>query len=512
MSNLSQSDLILAGRFVDGDLPAHEAARAKARISRDADFAAAVEQIRDQSSLLGRLPKFKPADDLADRTLQASMDQVKAIMGAWPIESESEKTTVTPSESAKPFDWKSTAALVASLAGVFMVGVMLWQNNFSGDSNMAMSESPAMPVASRGRVDDMAKKSSSPLTVEPDMADAMEDAAEPSFAASQMQKQSKSASKGDQTFPEAAPREITANAFQGNGVALSGTPMTPKAISPARQTMSNEIAKDSALVSQIWYVNQDSTASKGFVGDVLISNQIAVQREEMPQPDQAPDVVEAFYVAATPNQMKLAMSQISNNADIEMIEIPSVTNALIADAIQQQYTQQAVIPKANTSASLNTNAPPNFQRSQALGQQLVSNALPRGLPGPVPPILESGAEIERLEKATNAADLAMNSRSKAASAPGWSWNRRRSPNGRRGRLRSRHHRLDSEPASSSPTTNRQSAFATSRTRQVPRRFRAASAVSDPRPRRRTKRQMSGRRPAASREVDTLVVGSTLLLP
>ena len=62
MSNLSQSDLILAGRFVDGDLPAHEAAQAKARVAKDASFAAAVEQIRDQSSLLERLPKFKPSD------------------------------------------------------------------------------------------------------------------------------------------------------------------------------------------------------------------------------------------------------------------------------------------------------------------------------------------------------------------------------------------------------------------------------------------------------------------
>jgi len=86
MSNLPQSDLILAGRFVDGDLPAHEATQAEARIVKDATFAAAVEQIRNQSFLLGKLPKFKPSDDLADRTLQASLDQVKAIMGAWPIE------------------------------------------------------------------------------------------------------------------------------------------------------------------------------------------------------------------------------------------------------------------------------------------------------------------------------------------------------------------------------------------------------------------------------------------
>ena len=65
MSNLSQSDLILAGRFVDGDLPAHDAAQAEARIAKDADFAAAVEQIRDcllytspspRDGLLSRMP------------------------------------------------------------------------------------------------------------------------------------------------------------------------------------------------------------------------------------------------------------------------------------------------------------------------------------------------------------------------------------------------------------------------------------------------------------------------
>ena len=413
MSNLSQSDLILAGRFVDGDLDAHEAAQAEGRMAKDSDFAAAVGQIREQSSLLGRLPKFKPSDDLADRTLQASMDQVKAIMGAWPIESDGEKTSVSPKAVEKSFDWKSTAALITSLAGVFMIGAMLWQTR-DAESNMAMSEAPLMPTKS--------------ATMDQAVAAEMEQVPQPSFAAG-MQEQVESVAKSDQMFREedqifsksapqqtaqkTAPQIASSNAIPGRDMALSGTPMTPAPVAP-RQVQNAELTNTSP-VSQVWYVSQDSTASKSYVCDILNQSKIAVQREETPQTDQAADPVEAFYVAATPKQMKLAMSQISNNADIEMIEIPSGANSPIADAIQQQFTQSFAVPQANAGAALD-NSPPNFQRSQALGQQLVSNSLPRGLSGPVPPILESGSPIEGLHDAPNPSDLASGARTRKSSA------------------------------------------------------------------------------------------------
>ena len=370
MSNLSQSDLILAGRFVDGDLPAHEAAQAESRIAKDADFAAAVEQIRDQSSLLGRLPKFKASDDLADRTLQASMDQVKAIMGAWPIENDGDvsKSTINPEASIKSFDWKSTAALIASLAGVFMIGTMLWQNS-QPDSDLAMSEIPAVASSKAGLDDDsdgdfMPEQSLS-------QSDAIEMEASPIPATGADEVQLPMITKGAPSFGKGVPPEV----------AFSGTPMTSQSKTSQQAISPNALALTNASspVSQIWCVRQDSTASKNSVSDILKLNRIAVQREEQPPAKQPSDVVEAFYVAATPTQMNLAMSQISNNADIEMIEIPSGVNSPIADAINKE------------------NMPPSFEPTQALAQQLVSNSFPRNFsPGPVPPILKSG-EIDDLD-------------------------------------------------------------------------------------------------------------------
>ena len=417
MSNLSQSDLILAGRFVDGDLPAHEAAQAEVRIAKDADFAAAVEQLRDQSALLGRLPEFTPSSDLADRTLQASMDQVKAIMGAWPIESNDQKVSV-PQAADKTFDWKSTAALLASLAGLVVVGAMLLQNNIGGESNVAMSEPTMSAAAPIERTENRTLKKGAP-GIEGEM-DAV---AEQSFAADDgMQKapskSNRSSIQSEQSLNKLAEQIANAspNAVPGQGVALSGTPMrpAPAARQQSRSKMANQSpANASTPVSQIWYVSQDSTASKADVCDILNSNQIAVQREEAPQ--SAPDAVEAFYVAATPKQLKLALSQISNNADIAMIEIP-IVNSPIADAIQKQYTQSKVDTESNAGVSPNRNLPPNFQRSLAMGQQLFSNRVPRGIPGPVPPILESD-ELKGLDSAINPAELAMDSNAKVIAPP-----------------------------------------------------------------------------------------------
>jgi len=214
MSNLSQSDLILAGRFVDGDLPAHEAAQAESRIAKDADFAAAVEQIRDQSALLGRLPGFTPPEDLADRTLQASMDQVKAFMGAWPIESDVEKVAVAAGNStSKPFDWKSTATLIASLAGVFVIGMMLWKNS-QPDSDLAMSEIPAVASSKAGLDDDSDGDFMSEQSLS--QSDAIEMEASPIPATGADEIQLPMITKGAPSFGKGVPPEV----------AFSGTPMT----------------------------------------------------------------------------------------------------------------------------------------------------------------------------------------------------------------------------------------------------------------------------------------------
>ena len=157
MSHLPQSDWILAGRFVDRDLPSAEAARVESRMANDPQFAAAVETLRQQSDLFRGLPTFKPSTDLKERTVQASLDQVKAIMGAWPIEETDQVSSVSAAPSANSFDWKSTVALVASLAGVFLIGSMLWTSQMKPQNgNVAMTTDAAEPVGSEGPLVDAA--------------------------------------------------------------------------------------------------------------------------------------------------------------------------------------------------------------------------------------------------------------------------------------------------------------------------------------------------------------------
>lgn len=409
MSNLPQSDWILAGRFVDGDLSATEAAAAKSRIDSDEDFAAAVEEIRAQSNLFGRLPNFEPSEDLEDRTLQASLDQVKAIMGAWPIESSEGSVTLSKHESADSFDWKSTAALAASLAGIFLIGAMLWQT-MPGGSNLAMERAGAPAPSSQvmGKAADLDSVvaedqnqlvANDAVEVENELATPIVTKSAPSLPGELAEKSSVANTGAAQTrssmkqLPEIGP--------------LFGTPAKRSKLAqtakPAPQQPVQEFAVNaSAPVEQIWCVSQDRTASKDSVCEILNFNQIQVQREEQPEPGFSnPSPFEAFYVAATPKQMKLAMSQISNNANIEMIQLPSSANSPIADAIAQQFVETESAPTAPTQQANTINVPPGFKEpaSQALAQQLVSNALPRNFvpSGPVPPILKSGTPIDGLE-------------------------------------------------------------------------------------------------------------------
>ena len=430
MSNLQQSDLILAGRYVDGDLSAHEVAAAESRIATDADFAAAVEQIRQQSSLMKGLPKFKPTDDLADRTLQASMDQVKAFMGAWPVESSEESVTSTPSKtqpSSDGVDWKSTAALVASLAGMFLIGTMIWQSWNGSESNIAMNEAPAPTVSAKAGPDVASKPSSDQQSFDAAAQDVV--GAEESVGSL-----AKQVSKDAEPFNEGAgPSQAIASRNRVPEISgFSGTPM--KTPAPAADLAANVVNNKSAPVEQIWCVSQDRTAARNSVSKILQLNRIEVQLDPQKQaPPATPDAVEAFYVAATPGQMKLAMSQLSNNADIEMIQLPGGDNSPIADAIQQQFAQSgpAMVAKGDQQ-QIDPSLPERLQQpaTNALAQQLVSNSLPRSMPssvpaGPAPPILKSGTPIEGLgggpgksgPGTTGVVDLAMSSRSKKAAVP-----------------------------------------------------------------------------------------------
>ena len=430
MSNLAKSDWILAERFVDGDLPAAEVAQVKSRISADAEFAAAVEETRQQSSLFSALPNFKASDDLRDRTVQASLDQVKAIMGAWPVENNA--ATTTKPASVDRFDWKSTVALVASLAGVLVIGTMLW-NGSSDEPGVAMDK----PESSQPFLKNSAVASETEQAFEVDetsipqmpAANANEDISigkggfdAKSFNANQGFAAKKQTTKGG-PVPEAT------KALPEMGP-MFGTPMKTRKSKlppfvPQRKETAEFALNSSAPVEQIWYVSQDRTMSKDTVSEILNLNQIKVQREKPPKSAfSITEPVEAFYVAATPNQIMLAMSQISNNADIEMIQLPSATDSPIADVIANQFASSNSAFADKNSKEQQANKPPRFEEpaSQALAQQLFSNKLPRNFEPTdavpkivnVPPILNSDSPITGFE-AKKDGELAVQSKSEAAS-------------------------------------------------------------------------------------------------
>jgi len=410
MSNLAQSDWILAERFVDGDLPAAEAAQVESRIASDAEFAAAVEETRRQSSLFSALPNFKPPEDLRDRTLQGSLDQVKAIMGAWPMENSS--GTVTPARAEK-FDWKSTLALVASLAGVLVIGTMLWRGPVS-EPGVAMDDSAGPSFKSSA-------SASKETHFEPEESPPAAATMEPKFAAkapSMPQSQSPFSKKYDDA--EAPAVGAQAKKFVGKGGPIpehSLPPIGPIIGTPMKKpSKSRSLGQDraaatalnlSAPVEQIWCVSQDRTVSKDTVSQILNLNRIKVQREKQPKSAYSiTEPVEAFYVAATPKQIMLAMSQISNNADIEMIQLPNTSNSPIADVIANQFANSDVFADKNEQKK-QADMPAQFKEpaSQALAQQLYSNKLPRNfvpsdsIPPTLdfPPILNSNSQIAGLD-------------------------------------------------------------------------------------------------------------------
>lgn len=400
MSKLQQSDLILAGRYVDGELPAHETAAAESRIASDPEFSAAVDRIRVQSAAFKLLPNFKPAEDLSDRTLSASMDQVKAIMGAWPIEQDEDaKTTPTAERSVARSDWKSTVALIASLAGVVMLGMILWQNNNPAlDSNFAMNSSPAAADIELSPDVNESLKAATPSGIKSKAGPAARDIV--------MQPSPVGAAKGGAAIPAPQQSVTLEQAFGGMGGGgfgggLSGTPMKQRTANSVAQGNDLPI-EDFAPVSQVWCVN--SAMPDNAVCDILRNNQISVQLDQQNANAMQANSVQAYYVAATPGQMKLALSEISNSADIEMFEFPQSSESPIADAIQQQFRESQNQQQVETEFADNSNVPLQLTlpKSNALAQQLPSKSLPRSMPlADPPPILNSDSLKEGLASRTS---------------------------------------------------------------------------------------------------------------
>ena len=416
MSNLQQSDLILAGRYVDGDLPAQEVAAVESRIGSDAKFSAAVDSIRHQSTALNLLPQFKPSDDLADRTLQASMDQVRAIMGAWPIEDADSKPIPKSELPLNNSDWKSTVALIASLAGVVMLGMILWQNNNgSGNSGIAMQQ----PFRTGSGLDNREFKSESPKgmgSVDP-AKESLADLQAKSADAPTAQKPDLPKSENRRQVVEHG--QAGSNRTGGGGGGGGGSLGAGIMGTPAKLTTSNVAVFNNqpANVAQIWCVNPDQSVPKNAVCEILQSNKIDVRLEEKNQ--LTSNAFDAYYVAATPSQMKQVLTEISNEANIEMFPLPQRPDSLIADATQQQSQQSpgSTEEQIASQQQWDANAPEKLvlPTSNALAQQLKLNWVPKAQP-PLdpPPIVQSESLNENLEIVTP--NVAMK-RSKVAGTP-----------------------------------------------------------------------------------------------
>lgn len=442
MSELQQSDLILAGSFVDGELSSDRRIDVENRIQTDPVFAAAVEQLRAQRSLLRRLPKFEPNEELADQTLRASMDQVQAIVGMWPVESQSNSPEVVSlaSDRQESFNWKSFVVVAATLAGVLFLGVMMWPGDGGAPSSSGVAmngnQTPDLPegesisaasdfIAAESSIDDLTENSLAMRSATPALADAAPSNSGGSFLAPS-DVESESAKPAESAESEMRLTEI---------VSFSGTPVK------------------TVPVEQVWYVKQSTPVPDvESVNRILASNSIDVRANvnslagpkrqslesrsragvgstSVSDDTNAASDVEAFYVAATPSQMKKALAEISNQSDISMFEVPQGT-APVAAAKQAPSKPsnspagseegvaelKVAAAEANLESNLIDSADPASPRrielspnGAALAQQLVNQSLPKSAPrGPVPPILESGMEVAGLKAIqSDDADAAM---------------------------------------------------------------------------------------------------------
>lgn len=423
-NKISQSDHILAASFVDGELSPAEVSRVESRINSDQEFASVVADLRQQSAAFKSLPIYQPASDLADRTLQASVDQVQAIMGHWPgtdEEADSDRDLV-PARASQS-NWKSVAALIVSLAGLALLALTYWPQAFEKSpsfagvaSHDAVSEPKAESMPAE--LDGVARKDAAD---EIELSETEESAAQVVEADMEgMQLESAPTMEGKSTgLPAIA--------------SFSGTPATPN--------RSKEVTVANKNVAQIWWVHTDESSDE--IGNVLASNRIQVNsfksadtamkksassRSASGKSDLAnkfgfgapadkansvegslpdtPDGVEAYYIAATPVQMKRALVELSGRADIALFEVPkSNSENPFADEIEKQFQKKGqnqgtsfgtsadlavddsngvemADPFESESDQFNSDLPSAIEapQSRALAQKLVARSLPRSAP------------------------------------------------------------------------------------------------------------------------------------
>ncbi len=449
MNKPTQSDSILAASYVDGELSSADVATVEARIKSDTEFASVVEHLRLQSEAFRALPKFEPASDLAERTLQASVDQVKAIMGHWPVEEGEPACDVVAVSKYEGSNWKSIAALVMSLAGLLFLAVNLWPDSVGSSSSdtVASNEGTSVedsiskaPTSSAGKLTIDAAGENSDMDsfaevtggAKGDLAGLGQQVAIGGAAPEEMEAEASqpSAPMANQSMGKRARKSSQAPIEVQSAVPFSGTPV---------QVADKAESGTLPAVAQIWMVNPDVSAKD--IGKALAANQITFVGASASGTKPAVDLggfggiggggggftrpaisaasensVDALYIAATPGQMKEALVELSGSADISLFEVPGApVGNQIASAVQQQFQSKSG-GEDSVQSQRQSSLPERIEPPQktALAQQLVARNLPRSLPvTPVPPILSADLD----EEIARSMGTAANSRGKSEQPP-----------------------------------------------------------------------------------------------
>ena len=152
MSEASFENLISA--YMDDELSPGERARAEKLIAEDSSAAELLESLRTQSGRIKALPRFKLADDFADRLMEspAFADAVAS--------SDDRIVTTDPTPVGRPLKWSMAAAAIGSLAALIFVTLVMNPSAPTTNTNLAMKEpadSALEQAQAAGLVDDDAE-------------------------------------------------------------------------------------------------------------------------------------------------------------------------------------------------------------------------------------------------------------------------------------------------------------------------------------------------------------------
>ena len=453
MSNQPHSNEQLASLLIDGRLTGADLASANERLASDTEFADEVAALRAQRELFATLPKFRTPADFSDRALEASVDQVRAIVGELNFyQSQSVESayagSVTPgsTERSSAYTWRTAIMAVASLAGMILLTLFVFpqafnvpgtvaslkkSNDDSNNGSVKMDGVPDAPAATES-VDDVIQDDEESIDSSfEDMVsrgkggggrggfggrgggggfggggDALVDSQlKKQIAEGGVRARSGDFNENEVIVKEEADRnQLATNQAHTLPGAFSGTPM--KLPSP---TINSKTQAPS--VEQIWYVDMNNFDQPlESVGKVLLTNDIQVQLDnQMKNAGQSFQVkkldqpFEALYVNATQSQMKQALISLSGQAEIS--SMPLALNAPnAATSVDIVGVQRA---DANVEAPIvqqqGSSVPESIKfndRNKSLAQQLVRTPLNRSQSWVVPPIPSSDdPALEALEKA-----------------------------------------------------------------------------------------------------------------